>query len=187
MIHLQCTQAVLKILGVKPAELRQAEDTDALLGNWTVTDLVIDRRHAYLFMSDKTLLSFILLEGKRRLALSNVQDMLLAGLSQLLGFLEVPPADVARVLNQLDVVAITKTKDRSLLGNLTSLADEYQQRVHFLGGIDRCDLTKVILRANSGPQRRLGWVTSTEITREILGLKTPGKRKPLVTVPPDGS
>jgi hypothetical protein len=185
MIHLQCTQSVLKILGVKPAELRQAEDTDAVLGNWTVTDLVINRRHAYLFMSDKTLLSFILLEGKRRLALTNVQDMLLAGLSQLLGFLEVPPADVARVLNQLDVVAITKTKDRSLLGNLTSLADEYQHRIHFLGGIDRCDLTKVILSANSGPQRRLGWASSTEITREILGLKTPGTRRPLVPVPPD--
>jgi hypothetical protein len=168
MIHLQCTHSVLKHLGVRPKDLRQADESDALLGNWSVTNFVVDRRHAFLFMSDRTLLSFMLLEGKMRFELSNVQGLLQGGLSQLLDFAQFPPAHIHSAVAGLDVIAVTRTKDRALLGNLTSLADEYQHRIHYSGGLAACDLTQITLSANEGPQRRLGWSSSFEMTRSLL-------------------
>lgn len=168
MIHLQCTHSVLKHLGVRPKDLRQADESDALLGNWSVSNFVVDRRHAFLFMSDRTLLSFMLLEGKMRFELSKVQGLLQGGLGQLLEFAQFPPAQIDSAVAGLDVIAVTRTKDRALLGNLTSLADEYQHRIHYSGGFAACDLTQITLSINNGPQRRLGWSSAFEMTRELL-------------------
>jgi hypothetical protein len=168
VIHLQCTHSVLKHFGVRPKDLRQADESDALLGNWSVTNFVVDRRHAFLFMSDRTLLSFMLLEGKMRFDLSKVQGLLQGGLSQLLAFAQFSPDQIQSAVAGLDVIAVTRTKDRALLGNLTSLADEYQHRICVSGGFAACDLTQITLSVNEGPQRRLGWSSSFDITRELL-------------------
>jgi hypothetical protein len=169
VIHLQCTLPVLQHLACNPKDMIQAGRTDALLGNWTVTDFVVDRRHAFIFMSDKTLLSFLLLEGKLRFELENIQLLLRSGLSKVLSFLEVPESRIEAVVHDLDVVSITKTKDRSTMGNLRALVDAYQHLIDLRGGLKSCDLTEVILNVNARPQRRLDWATSTEITLELLG------------------
>jgi hypothetical protein len=147
----------------------QASSTDALLGNWTVTDFVVDRRHVFIFMSDKTLLSFLLLEGKMRFDLGNIQLLLRSGLSQVLSFIDVPESRIEAVVRDLDLVSITKTKDRSIMGNLRALVDTYQHIIDRRGGLNSCDLTEVVLNVNDRPQRRLDWATSTEITLELLG------------------
>jgi hypothetical protein len=131
-------------------------------------NMVIDRRRAVLFMSDRSLLSFILLEGKVRFDLSGLQALLQGGLSQLLAFLNTPRADIESVVAEFDVIAVTKTKDRALLGSLAALADEYGHRIMESGGLRKCDLTQIILSVNGGPQRRLGWLSSAEMTRELL-------------------
>lgn len=169
MIHLQCTLPVLKHLGCNPKDLPQASNTDALLGNWSVTDFVVNRRHAFIFMSDKSLLSFLLLEGKTTFELSNLQVLLQNGLAQLLEFMAVPQESIDAAIADLDVISITKTKDRSIMGNLRALVDAYQHLIDLRGGLKSCDLTEVILNINARPQRRLDWATSTEITLEMLG------------------
>lgn len=168
MIHLQCTHSVLKHLGVRPKDLRQADESDALLGNWSVTNFVVDRRHVFLFMSDRTLLSFMLLEGKMRFDLPHMQGLVQGGLRQLLDFAQFSPIEMERALVGLDVIAVTKTKDRALLGNLTSLAYDYLHRIEYSGGFAACDLTAITLSVNDGPQRRLGWASSFKVTRELL-------------------
>lgn len=120
VIHLQCTQPVLKYLDCDPKVMSQAGSTDALLGNWSVTDFGVDRRHAFIFMSDKSLLSFLLLEGKMKFELSNLQVLLQNGLAQLLEFMAIPQESIDAAIADLDVMAVTKTKDRSILGNLTA-------------------------------------------------------------------
>jgi hypothetical protein len=90
--------------------LLQAGDTDALLGNWSVTDFGVDRRHAFIFMSDKTLLSFLLLEGKTKFDLLNLQVLLVNGLAQLLQFMAIPQESIDAGIADLEVMAITKTK-----------------------------------------------------------------------------
>ena len=103
-----------------------------------------------------------------RFELSKVQGLLQGGLGQLLEFAQFPPAQIDSAVAGLDVIAVTRTKDRALLGNLTSLADEYQYRIHYSGGFAACDLTQITLSVNGGPQRRLGWSSAFEMTRELL-------------------
>jgi hypothetical protein len=179
VIHLQCTLPVLKHLGCNPKDLPQAGNTDALLGNWSVTDFVVNRRHAFIFMSDKSLLSFFLLEGKTKFELSNIQVLLQNGLAQLLEFMEIPQESIDTAIADLDVISVTKTKDRSIMGNLRALVDAYQHLIDLRGGLKSCDLTEVILNINARPQRRLGWATSTEITLELLGQPV-NRLKPLM-------
>jgi hypothetical protein len=147
----------------------QAGNTDALLGNWSVTDFVVNRRHAFIFMSDKSLLSFLLLEGKTKFELSNIQVLLQNGLAQLLEFKEIPQESIDAAIADLDVISITKTKDRSIMGNLRALVDAYQHLIYLRGGLKSCDLTHITLNINDRPQRRFDWATSTEITLELLG------------------
>lgn len=171
MIHLQCTQPVLKHIACDPKGMNQAGDTDALLGNWSVTDFVVDRRHAFIFMSDKCLLSFLLLEGEMKFDLSNLQILLRNGLAQLLEFMAIPQESIDAAIADMDVMWVTKTKDRSILGNLTALVDAYQDGIYRRGGLKSFELSELILNVNNRPQRRLGWASPAEFTHELLGLK----------------
>lgn len=146
----------------------QADSTDALLGNWSMTDFGVDRRHAFIFMSDKSLLSFLLLEGKTKFELSNLQVLLRNGLAQLLEFMAIPQESINAAIADMDVMAVTKTKDRSILGNLTALVDAYQDGIYRRGGLKSFDLTELILNVNNRPQRRLEWATPAEMTHELL-------------------
>jgi hypothetical protein len=148
--------------------LLQAGSTDALLGNWSVTDFGVDRRHAFIFMSDKTLLSFLLLEGKTKFDLLNLQVLLVNGLAQLLQFMAIPQESIDAGIADLEVMAITKTKNRSIMGNLTALVDAYQDGIYRRGGLKSFDLSELILNVNNRPQRRLEWATPTEMTHELL-------------------
>lgn len=169
VIYLQCTNSVVRQMGVKPNELQRAQGTTALLGNWSATDFVMDRRHVFLFMSDRTLLSFLLMEGQKRFDSTIVQGMLQGGLNQLLNFMDFPKSSVHAAVADLNVIAVTKTHDRSIVSSMTALAAAYQHRIAMQGGLNKCDMTKTILNVNNGPQRRLGWATATEVTRELLG------------------
>lgn len=174
MIHLQCTLPVLKHIACDSKGLTQAGDTDALFGNWSTTDFVVNRRHAFIFMSDKSLLSFLLLEGKMKFDLSNLQILLRNGLAQLLEFMAIPQECIDAVIADLDVMWVTKTKDRSIMGNLTALVDAYQDGIYRRGGLKSFDLSELILNVNNRPKRRLGWASPAEITHELLGLKEKG-------------
>ena len=168
MIHLQCTHAVLKYFGMVPRDTAHAENTGALLGNWSATNFLVDRRRVFLFMSDKTLLSFVLTEGEKKFDLARLQPLLENGLAQLLTFMKVPPQSVEAAVADLDVISLTKTKDRALVGNLNALANDYSQHIWQQGGLRSCNLTAIILGVNDGPQRRLGWSSAARITHELL-------------------
>lgn len=148
--------------------MSQAGSTDALLGNWSVTDFGVDRRHALIFMSDKSLLSFLLLEGEMKFELSNLQVLLRNGLAQLLEFMAISQKSIDVAIADLDVLAVTKTKDRSIMGNLTALVDAYQDGIFRRGGLKSFDLTELILNVNNRPQRRLEWATPAEMTHDLL-------------------
>ena len=82
MLYLKCTQEVQKVVGLRKENLAMAEPSDAPLGNWYVNRFNLGRRKAYIFMSETTLLSFILFQGKRPVTTESLPSMLLAGLQQ---------------------------------------------------------------------------------------------------------
>ena len=137
MLYLKCTGIVQKALGLPKTLLADAEPTSAPLGNWYVNRFDVGRRKAHVFMSETTLLSFILLQGKT----------------------PVTPEGV-----------FAKTDSRPDLGSLNDLAQRYQWMIECDGGLDRCDLTRIIMGTNNMPQRRLGWCSSWDMTQSKLQL-----------------
>ena len=66
MIYLKCTGDVQKAIGLRKENLADALPSEAPLGNWYVHRFDLTRGQAYIFMSEATLLSFILFQGKNR-------------------------------------------------------------------------------------------------------------------------
>lgn len=66
MLTFKCTKKVQDYLGIKPIELVcSSEQKNTLLGAWYVNQLTIDRRKVFLFMNEKTLLSFVSIGVKK--------------------------------------------------------------------------------------------------------------------------
>jgi hypothetical protein len=172
MLYLKCTQEVQKVVGLRKENLASAEPSDAPLGNWYVNRFNLGRRKAYIFMSETTLLSFILFQGKKPVTIESLPNMLLAGLQQLLQMRGLPEAAIDKVFKHYDAGLYAKTDSRPDLGSMNDLVNHYQCRVEFEGGLSHCDLTAIIMSVNDMPQRRIGWQTSWQAVKAKLCLPT---------------
>lgn len=170
MLYLKCTGTVQKALGLSKTLLADALPTSAPLGNWYVNRFDIGRREAHVFMSETTLLSFILLQGKTPVTPETLPTMMLAGLAQLLQMGGMGEDAIERAMVHYQDGQFSKTDSRADLGSLNDLVQRYQWIIECDGGLDQCDLTHIIMGTNSMPQRRLGWCTSWEMTQSKLQL-----------------
>lgn len=170
MLYLKCTGIVQKALGLHKTLLADAEPTSAPLGNWYVNRFDIGRRKAHVFMSETTLLSFILLQGKTPVTTETLPTMMLAGLTQLLQMRGIGEDAIERAMAHYHDGLFAKTDSRPDLGSLNDLVQRYQWMIEFDGGLNQCDLTRIIMGTNDMPQRRLGWCTSWEVTQSKLQL-----------------
>jgi len=170
MLYLKCTGAVQKVLGLSKNLFFDAIPCTASLGNWYIHRFDIGRRRAYIFMSEATLLSFILFQGKKPVTAESLPNMMLAGLQQLLQMRGISEDAIDRALAPYHEGRFAKTDNRSDLGSLNDLVQRYQWIIEDGGGLDRCDLTQIIMGTNAMPQRRLGWCTSWEITESKIQL-----------------
>lgn len=168
MLYLKCTAQVQSVIGLNPSQLLQAEPSPAPLGNWYVNRFPLGRCKAFVFMSEATLLSFVLLQGKKPVTVETLPRMLLAGLEQLLTMRGLPADAVERALVHYHTGAFSKTGNRADLGSLNDLVLRYQHIVRYRGGVHQCDLTDVIMRINETPQPRLGWCNSWEAAESKL-------------------
>ena len=168
MIYLQCTKQVRRMLGVDKEELRLAPEAESILGNWSANYIPIGSRNALLFMSDRSLLSFPIMEGKLPFQMQDMPTFLGHGLSLLMKMTDLPEGRYARILTDMDEVALTKAGNQSILGLHRALAEDYDYRVNRAGGIQRCDLGLVIAAVNQTPRAKLKFATSFEVARELL-------------------
>lgn len=170
MLYLKCTQEVQKVVGLRKENLAMAEPSDAPLGNWYVNRFNLGRRKAYIFMSETTLLSFILFQGKRPVTTESLPSMLLAGLQQLLQMKGLSESAIDKAFGHYGAGLYAKTDSRADLGSMNDLVNHYQCRVEYEGGLSHCDLTSIIMAVNDMPQRRIGWQTSWDAVRRKLCL-----------------
>ena len=168
MIYLQCTGSILSELALRRRALQPAPAAVSKLGNWTLNLIGLDDRRAYLFMSDRSLLSFVLLEGQRKLKMQEVPHFFEHGVVQLLDFMKFPKSAAASMRKDAGVIVLTRTQDRSILATMSAIAADYQFRVENAGGLAACNLTKIILAINDAPRRRLGWATARETSSALL-------------------
>jgi hypothetical protein len=170
MLYLKCTGVVQKALGLSKALVADALPNPTPLGNWYVHRIDIGRRKAHIFMSEATLLSFILLQGKKPVTVETLPPMMLAGLEQLLQMGGISADAIERAIVPYHDGVFAKTDSRPDLGSLNDLVQRYQWIIERDGGLDQCDLTRIIMGTNGMPQRRLGWCTSWEMTQSRLQL-----------------
>lgn len=170
MLYLKCTAVVQKALGLPKTLVADALPTSAPLGNWYVHRFDIGRRKALVFMSETTLLSFIMLQGQKPVTAETLPTMMVAGLAQLLQMRGISEDAIERAMVHYHEGLFAKTDSRPDLGSLNDLVQRYQWVIESDGGLDRCDLTRIIMGTNDMPQRRLSWRTSWEMSQSKLQL-----------------
>ena len=168
MLYLKCTGEVQKALRLDKKNLSEAEASTAPLGSWYVHRFAIGRTRFFLFMSEATLLSFVLYQGKKAVSATTLPTMFMAGLHQLLSMRGIEASAIERALEPYHVGLFARTDSRKSLGSMNDLVRCYTTIVEAQGGLQSCDLTATIMRINDMPQRTLGWGTSWEMTEAVL-------------------
>lgn len=172
MIQFRCTAKVQKALGLKPNELVEPESSGSLLGNWYINLFTVDRRKTFIFVNEKTLLSFVLF-GVKKSNIKKTPEIFLRGLDQLLTLEGFELDKINRVFSGYDSYEFTKTTSRSLIGNMNDLMDLYKHSILYEGGLEYVELGELIREINRTPQRRLGWSNSIELVRELVDEQKP--------------
>ncbi len=167
MFYLKCTNAVLSRIQLKKEGLLVPAATTAILGNWYIGIFQAEDRNAFIYMSDKSLLTFILLEGQRNDP-EKLSSGFLAGLIQLLGLVDVSKSAIDRVISDYGRGALTGTDSQSFLGSLTNYIQDYRFLIDHKGGLKRCSIGDIILQINATPNKRIDFSTPIEATRHIL-------------------
>ncbi|MGB5438037.1 MAG: hypothetical protein WBN90_00090 [Gammaproteobacteria bacterium] len=170
MLQLRCTAKVRKELGIKPTELAEVKPGDSLLGNWYVNIFTVDRRKTFIFMNEKTLLSFIIF-GIKKSNVKKTPGIFLRGIDQLLVIEGFDTGKIDTVFKGYEAFQFTKTASKSILGNMNDLVHLYKHSIYYDGGFKHVDIGELILRINRTPQRNLGWSSSIETVRELLTAK----------------
>jgi len=167
MFQLRCTGKVIKTLGLKPQDLFEVRKSDTLLGDWYVNEFFIDRRKTFIFMNEKTLLSFIIY-GVKKSNLEYFPAPLFKGLDQLLALEGFDKEVVNKVFAGYDKMQYTKTASKRVLGNMNDLIMLYKVSINYGGGLKAVNIGQLIFQVNRTPQRNLGWSSSIQIVRELL-------------------
>lgn len=167
MLQLRVTGKLRKLAGIRDSALSEPTQDTTTLGAWYIHVFQLGRRKALIFMNERTLLSFILI-GARKDNTKNLYGVFLNGLSQYLKTIGVRQEKIDRIVIGYSECCFTKTTSRSTLGNLNDLVSLYQWFIWNDGGIENCDLDKIIFRINQTPQRRLDWGFSLDVAKELI-------------------
>jgi hypothetical protein len=170
MLYLKCTGEVQKAIGMRKVDLADATASTAPLGHWYVHRFSVGRTRCFLFMSEVTLLSFVLYQGRKPVNVQTLPQVFLTGLAQLLDFTGVDTGTIARALHEYREGLFSKTDSRKILGSMNDLVLCYGTMIEAQGGLAACDLTDTIMKINDMPQRTLDWSTSRERSLKLLAI-----------------
>ncbi|MBK6658507.1 MAG: hypothetical protein IPG43_10340 [Proteobacteria bacterium] len=159
MLALCCTKKALDQCGLGKEVLHDVGPADAALGHWYVSLIKLGRSKALVFMSERTLLSFIL-HGMRKDNSKELPRLFINGMTQLLELEGFSSEHIERCLPKDNVLVLAKPTNRKALGNLADLGRYYEESIYSEGGLGQCDLWSIIQDANRQPQRNLGWAFS---------------------------
>lgn len=178
MADLIVTRAIAARARIKRDHLGEPRATDAPLGDWYVTFLPMAERNAFVYMSSRTQLSFLMLEGER-LTAEKLFISLVRGISLVLGLAGYPEHVRERVMDGYRSVAFARASDLSKLGVLTNCALDYEAFIEQGGGLNRCSLDRLVIDMNSRPAKKLGFNTPLEETAKVLGVRPATSFKPM--------
>ena len=161
MVVLRCTQRLL--LRLKEFEDEPSVRSSTRLGDWYGSVLHMGRRHALIFISERSRLP-LLIPIREANRLSTVFP---DAVCRMLGAVSVPAADVEHERSLMSEIAYGRTENRSLLGTLNDMS--FGARVHFITA--RHDsLEDIALRLAETPILPLGGACPIGLTRGLFGV-----------------
>lgn len=170
MLQFRCTSKVQRELGLTHKDLDDIQEPETMLGNWYVNIATIDRRKTFIFVNERTLLSFILY-GIKKSNITKMHEMFLNALNQLLLMEGVQYSVIDKLNNEYLELKYTKTNNKKVIGNMSKLMSLYKHIIYTEGGLKYCDLTGIIHHVNTMPQKTIGWGYSIDLVKELLSCK----------------
>jgi hypothetical protein len=167
MIRLNCSKVTLSHLALKDVGAPPADLAPSTLGDWHVHVVPFFGRTVYVFMNERTLLSFLIYEGQRLgppgllLVFEKGQDLVL----QSIGVAAKKRRKLAVEAEEVVLSPITSPKARA---QCNAIMEDYAQLVEAEGTNGKVSADQMVREVNSRPRKALGWSTSKEVTLELL-------------------
>lgn len=159
MVVLRCTQRLL--LRLKQFDDEPSVRSTTRLGDWYGNVVQIGRRHALIFISERSRLPVLIPIREA----SRLPIVFPDAVSRMLGAVGVLDADVELERSRMLEIAYGRTKNRSLLGTLNDMS--FGARVHFI--TDRHDsLEDIALRLAETPILPLDGACPINLTRGLF-------------------
>ena len=133
-----------------------------------VTIVPIGRRRAYVFMSSRSLLSFPIMIGQKKITLEDMPILLSYGLTRLLEHMRTPDSQRVKLLEDLKEIALCKAIHQSIIGVFRSVASDYDYRVGRGADLTNVDMDDIVFKNNSIPRATLGYRTSFEVRHGVM-------------------
>ena len=166
MTRICCTQALLKLLRVKPDEIQNSQQR-APLGDWYANLLWMARKKCVLFTNEETLFSFLVLDAKKA-DLMDMNAFFRVNLRRGLEAVGIGGVVADRLILTLGEVSVAKTTNRSVLGSMNDYAFQYKVYAELKGGIHRCDVLDMIYSINKIPMSAIGYDSGTKRLKCLL-------------------
>ena len=167
MFYLKCSSKVLARARLKKESTAVAAHTPATLGNWCVTMFQIDGTNVFVYMSERTLLSFMLTEGER-LTPEKLYTAFQNGLYQTLKMEDFTAQEIDRLLDEHDLAMISRLDNASVTGMLTAIAECYRYLIEDAGGLRTCSIGGIVHHVNSTPRKPIGYAFPVNAARELV-------------------
>lgn len=167
MAVLECSIALLRQIDALHEPDVQLVTPLGRLGDWCATIFSIEDRRAALFMNQRTLLSFIILEG-RRFDAEAIAVIFWAGMQQVLELEGCKKRLAEEVVESYSSMVFNKTVDASRRSQMGSLVRDYRDLAMRWGGLKNCDVGDVIRGLNQRPRKSLDWATPHEVMHALL-------------------
>ena len=118
-------------------------------------------------MSEPTLFSFLLV-GARKDNSTNLPDLFIRGVTQILEVESLTEVQIASALGNDGVLTLSKAVNRTSITYMNHLTAVYKQKVNSGDDERYHDEWDLITSTNRMPQRTLGWKTPIELVRELV-------------------
>ncbi|MBN2718480.1 MAG: hypothetical protein JXX14_21730 [Deltaproteobacteria bacterium] len=167
MLQFCLTPKVRSLFAYADDMLSLPEAGDAFLGNWYVDIVHIMPYDSLLLMSEKTLLSFVLLNIRQDHS-EMLANGFFNGLEHLLQEEKFAERSIQLLMQGLELMNITAAVDKRRIASLTNIGLLYSEEVKQSGGLDNCNILDVMKRINRFPHPSLNHQSPIKATKTLL-------------------
>lgn len=159
-------------MGVGSEELHSENSSASGLAGWHANLLDINRKKCILFTNDRTLLHFLVPQLSRA-EIRRLDEQFRSGLKRLLNAENVVGKRQSNILDEYREIGYAKSNNRSVLGSMNDLADNYTYHIQDKGGLEHCDLMNIIRGLNRMPMGAIDYNSPIEAFSKMYGIDKP--------------